>query len=114
MPSVISTRASSYKSVNAKVIQGRVVAVIRKGQISNITKSLFHVKVSVYLQDAKHVPKVEVQEVIKHTPTRYCLYSQQVSGSNSPRPHESLQPLPRVSLLQQRWQDDLQQQQLQG
>lgn len=41
-------------------------------------------------------------------------YSQQVSRSNGPRTHKPLQPLPCVSLLQQCWQDDLQQEQLKG
>lgn len=34
-------------------------------------------------------------------------YSQQVSSSNGPCTHKPLQPLPRVSLFQQCWQDDL-------
>lgn len=43
-----------------------------------------------------------------------CLYLQQVSSGDSPRSHKPLQPLPRVSLFKQRWQDNLKQKQLKG
>lgn len=81
--------------------------------LADITK-LFLINTNFSEWDTEHT--FSGRSLHWHTvrPPGTCPHLQQVSSSDGPRSHEPLQPLSRVSLLKQRWQDDLKQKQLEG